>query len=626
MSEISFKAVGKTYDGFTYPVRALSFDIFKGEHVALLGENGSGKSTVLKLISGKLSPDEGEIFISHNSSVAVLAQIPNFPADFLTEDVLKDAQRELFDTEARLRELESQMARCKDGSVLTEYDRLAESFRLAGGYEKDAERARVAFGLQIDDEMLKKRFSSLSGGEKTRVCLAALVLKEPDILLLDEPTNHLDTPACEWLEERVKSFKGTVLIVSHDRYFLDKTADRCIVLEDGRAELYAGNYSFYLAERSRREKSAEESYENNLKEAQKLIESAEALHVWGNKGKGKLHKRAFLMEKKAAELMPEKKPDQKQKLENRFRGAAYTGDTLFDIRHIRMVFGERELFEIKDTLLRAEERVALIGPNGSGKTTLLKILLRELSAPVSRFVRGDSLKTAYLPQEIKFPDESESLLDCCLGILRQPPGQIRSMLARFGFRGEDVFKPISSLSGGEKTRFKLSLIMQGDANLLILDEPTNHMDLISREWIEDALSEYSGAMLFVSHDRYFVSKFAERVWEIRDGVFTDYTGSYDEFTEFKRRMQSIGAAPASSNAKKQKKERSFRDKSGKKAAAEIKKTENEIYSLEEKLSELKALEELESSNYIKLMEIHDEKASLEDKLTVLYEKWEKAHE
>jgi len=626
MSEISFRAVGKTYDGFTYPLRDLSFDVYKGEHVALLGENGSGKSTVLKLISGALSPDEGEIFISRQSSVAVLTQIPNFPADYSTEDVLKDAQRELFEAETRLRELEKQMANCKDGSVLAEYDRLSENFRLSGGYEKDAERARVAFGLQIDDEMREKRFSSLSGGEKTRVCLAALVLKEPDILLLDEPTNHLDTPACEWLEERVRSFKGTVLTVSHDRYFLDKTADRCIVLEEGKAEFYAGNYSFYLEESLRREKAALESYEKDLKDAKKLLESAEMLHIWGNKGKGRLHRRAFSMEKKAAELMPEKRPQQKLKFGSRFKSTSYTGDTLFDIRHIKMAFGERELFEIKDTLLRAEERVALIGPNGSGKTTLIKILLRELKAPVNHFTRGNSLKTAYLPQEINFPDESESLLDCYLGLLKQTPAQARNTLARFGFRGEDVFKSIDSLSGGEKTRLKLSLIMQGDANLLILDEPTNHLDLKSREWIEEALFDYTGAMLLVSHDRYFASKFAERIWEIRDGIFTDYRGSYEEFTEFKRRMHSIAGAQTASSAEKPKKERPLREKSDRKTAGDIKKLEKEIGSLENMLSELEALEERESSNYIKLMEIHDEKAALEETLNTLYDDWEEAHE
>ncbi len=626
MSEISFRAVGKTYDGFTYPLRDLSFDVYKGEHVALLGENGSGKSTVLKLISGALSPDEGEIFISRQSSVAVLTQIPNFPADFSTEDVLKDAQRELFEAETRLRELEKQMANCKDGSVLAEYDRLSENFRLSGGYEKDAERARVAFGLQIDDEMREKRFSSLSGGEKTRVCLAALVLKEPDILLLDEPTNHLDTPACEWLEERVRSFKGTVLTVSHDRYFLDKTADRCIVLEEGKAEFYAGNYSFYLEESLRREKAALESYEKDLKDAKKLLESAEMLHIWGNKGKGRLHKRAFSMEKKAAELMPEKRPQQKLKFGSRFKSTSYTGDTLFDIRHIKMAFGERELFEIRDTLLRAEERVALIGPNGSGKTTLIKILLRELKAPVNRFIRGDSLKTAYLPQEISFSDESENILDCYIGLLKQTPAQARNTLARFGFRGEGVFKSIASLSGGEKTRLKLSLIMQGDANLLILDEPTNHLDLKSREWIEEALAEYTGAMLLVSHDRYFASKFAERIWEIRDGIFTDYRGSYEEFTEFKQRMRSIGGVQTASSAEKPKKDRPLREKSDRKTAGDIKKLEKEIDSLENMLSELEALEERESSNYIKLMEIHEEKAALEETLNTLYDDWEEAHE
>lgn len=626
MSEISFRAVGKTYDGFTYPLRDLSFDVYKGEHVALLGENGSGKSTVLKLISGALSPDEGEIFISRQSSVAVLTQIPNFPADFSTEDVLKDAQRELFEAETRLRELEKQMANCKDGSVLAEYDRLSENFRLSGGYEKDAERARVAFGLQIDDEMREKRFSSLSGGEKTRVCLAALVLKEPDILLLDEPTNHLDTPACEWLEERVRSFKGTVLTVSHDRYFLDKTADRCIVLEEGKAEFYAGNYSFYLEESLRREKAALESYEKDLKDAKKLLESAEMLHIWGNKGKGRLHRRAFSMEKKAAELMPEKRPQQKLKFGSRFKSTSYTGDTLFDIRHIKMAFGERELFEIRDTLLRAEERVALIGPNGSGKTTLIKILLRELKAPVNHFARGNSLKTAYLPQEINFPDESENILDCYIGLLKQTPAQARNTLARFGFRGEDVFKSIDSLSGGEKTRLKLSLIMQGDANLLILDEPTNHLDLKSREWIEEALFDYTGAMLLVSHDRYFASKFAERIWEIRDGIFTDYRGSYEEFTEFKRRMYSIAGAQTASSAEKPKKERPLREKSDRKTARDIKKLEKEIGSLENMLSELEALEERESSNYIKLMEIHEEKAALEETLNTLYDDWEEAHE
>lgn len=626
MAEISFKNVGKTYDGFTYVLKDLSFEVFRGEHVALLGENGSGKSSVLRLISGEITPDGGEIFLSQQSGVAVLNQIPDFPEGFSAEDVLKDAQSRLYELEARMRELESLMLSCKTDSVFSEYDRLSESFRLSGGYEKDAERARVAFGLQIDEEMRAKPFSSLSGGEKTRVCLAALMLKEPDILLLDEPTNHLDTPACEWLEERVKTFKGAVLIVSHDRYFLDKVAERCVVLDGGKAEFYAGNYSFYLEERLRREKTALESYEKDLAEAKKLLESAETLHIWGNKGKGRLHKRAFAMEKKAAELMPEKRPQKKIRLRSRFSDTEYTGDTLFDIAHIRMSYGERELFDIRETGLRAGERIALIGPNGSGKTTLLKILLRELRAPVNHFSGGDSLKTAYLPQEVGFPDENESILDCYIGILKQTPAQARNTLARFGFKGEDVFKAVGALSGGEKTRLKLSLIMQGDANLLILDEPTNHLDLPSREWIEEALGEYTGAMLLVSHDRYFVSKFAERIWEIRDGVFTDYKGDYTEFTEYRRRMRELAPAQAAAKPEKQNNRRAPGEKSAKRAGREIKKLEDEIAALEEKISELEALEERESSDYIRLMEIAEEKAPLSEKLLALYDDWEEAHE
>ena len=624
MIDIRVSSLVKSFEIGSNVLDGLSFQVEAGERVGILGPNGCGKTTLFRILTGALDYDEGEVFVASGKRIGLISQFPVYPAGWTAEDVLQHAFRHVDAIRARMEELTRQMETDSSPALLEEYGRLAADFERLGGYETEVAVNRVANGLHIGPDMRAQSFDSLSGGEKTRLNLARLILEDTEILLLDEPTNHLDLHAVEWLEDFLLRFRGTVLIISHDRWFLDAAAQRCIEIADGKAEFYSGNYSFYLEEKRRRFEEKRKQYEKDQAKMEQLQRAAEQMHLWAFMGNDKLHKRAFSMEKRIEKLAQSEKPKEQKKLAVRFKERRFEGDEVLAADGLKKAYGGRVLFSDLSFLVEGKERIAVIGDNGSGKTTLVRLITGEESPDAGWLALGPAVRMACLPQLVRFDDDSRSAYDTMLWECRCSPQEARDRLAAFGFRGEDVFKTVSSLSGGEKSRLKLCMLMGGDINLLILDEPTNHLDIASREWMEDALSDYGETLLFVSHDRWFIEKFATRIWAFEDGRLTDYRGSYTEYSAWRQRQAAFALRDAASGG-------TGKATAAEKAAAparrspekQLQRLEKEIGRLEEKLA---ALEEEESgrfaSDYQKLMELEEQKEALNGQLLELYERWE----
>ena len=618
MIDISLQNVKKGFGGVEV-LRGVSFDIHAGERVALLGPNGAGKTTLLRILTGALEPDEGEVILAAGKRVGLISQIPVYPAGYTTEDVLRSAIRHLDEIKEKMAALEAAMQTDFSAQTLARYDKLAAEYDRLGGYNADFERERVANGLDLSLAMRAQSFESLSGGEKTRVNLARLLLEDTDILLLDEPTNHLDLKSTQWLEDFLLRFKGTVLTVSHDRWFLDTVAQRTIELDDGVCQFYAGNYSFYIDEKQRRYLEMQRQYEKNQRQIAHLEQAARDLRLWAFLGNDKLYKRAFSMEKRIAKLDTAPKPKRERKLNVRFKERDFFGDEVLVADDLGKRFGDKTLFSHLDLLIRPGERVAIMGDNGSGKSTLVKVLLGLETADTGYARLGPAIRAAYLPQIITFPHPERTLLDTLIYDDKAQPQDARDRLAAFSFTGEDVFKTVESLSGGEQSRLRLCMLMKDDINFLVLDEPTNHLDIASREWIEQALDAYGGTLLFVSHDRWFTDRFATRIWELKDGALTDFAGGYTEYQQYKARRTELELAA---------KHREPRPAKGPKAprpadpARQMARLESQIEKLEASLADVAAREEQFSADYEKLMELAEERDALQQRLDGLYEQWE----
>ena len=618
MVEVSVNNLVKSFEIGKNILDGLSFTVNTGERVGILGPNGCGKTTLFRILVGEIDRDEGQISVAQGRRIGLISQIPVYPADWTTEDVLKDAHRRLFAMSERLDTLTLQMETDLSPALLQEYDRLSDEFRRLGGYSMEVERNRVANGLQIPALQRAQLFSSLSGGEKTRVNLARLILEDTDILLLDEPTNHLDLRATEWLEDYLLHFKGTVLTISHDRYFLDKVVQRCVEISEGKAELYSGNYSFYVQERQRRFEEKLKQYERDQAKVEQLTRAAEQMHLWAFMGADKLHKRAFAMEKRIEKLQQSEKPKEQKKLNVKFKQREFNGDEVLVIEDLEKSFGDKALFRDLSLTVTGGERIALIGDNGTGKSTLLKLIMNQEKPDRGFLYQGPAVRTAYLPQIVGFSVDERSALDTMLYDAKCQPQEARDRLAAFGFRGESVFTPVGALSGGERSRLKLCMLTGSDINFLILDEPTNHLDIASREWMEDALSDFEQTLLFVSHDRYFIEKFADRIWALKDGRITDYRGTYRDYCAWRDR-QALQQVEAKKRPSEKRSEKKAHTPNTDKQLARI---EREIARLEAKLAEWDALAEENATDYQKLMEIEEHKEELNTQLLELYEKWE----
>ncbi len=625
MIDISISGLVKEFEVGKRILDGLSFQVDQGERVGLLGKNGAGKTTLFKILTGELDHDEGQVSIAPGKGLGLISQIPVYPPDYTVEDVLQTAFHKLQAMEDEMAQLTRQMEGDSDPALLKRYGALSSAFEAAGGYDTETERNKVCNGLDIPPDMRAQRFASLSGGEKTRVNLARLILEDTDILLLDEPTNHLDLHATEWLEEYLDRYKGTVLAISHDRWFLDRVVRRVIEIHEGKAEFYGGNYSFYVEEKERRYQERLKQYEKEQAKIEQLETAAERLRVWAYSGNDKIFKRAQSMEKRIERMRTTGKPKKDRRLDLKFGEREFRGDEVLTIKGLEKGFDGRTLFSGVDLEVVGGERIALLGDNGTGKSTFLKLIMGEALPDGGKLRMGPTVKIGYLPQIIHFAHPERNLVDTMIYDQDCSTQTARNRLGAFNFRGEDVFKPVSALSGGEQSRLRLCMLMDEKINLLILDEPTNHLDIDSREWIEEAVEDYEGNLLFVSHDRYFIDRFATRVWMLENGGITDFRGTYREFTAARERSgsgrpvkeESISPTRAAPRAEKKK-----RPGGTKELEKQVNAAEREVARAEERMYELEQEIEAASSNYLQLQELYERRQVLEDEIAALYRKWE----
>ena len=634
MAEIIVSGIEKSFEQDRVILDDVSFQVDAGERVGLLGGNGAGKTTLLRIMTGELTADKGSVVIPQGRRIGYISQLAEVPENALVEDVLRMAFADIERISAEIEEIQQRMDRGEHSdSMLRRYDQLRTQFEMMGGYDCEMRLGKVANGLHIPHAMRSQPFSSLSGGEQTRIRLAVMILRETDILLLDEPTNHLDMQSIEWLEDYISHYKGTVLTVSHDRYFLDRTVTRIIELDHGTVEFYPGNYSFYVTEKEARYKLQMKQYEKEQAKIAQLEKAADQLSAWAYSGMDKTYKRVIAIRRRIEWLQQTEKPTREERMDLGFSTVPFRADYALRLKNVKKSFGERTLFhDVNMTIRGGGERVALVGSNGTGKTTLLKAILGELPIDDGIVQFGPSVRAAYLPQQIEFAHPERTLYDTLLYELGLEPQAARNRLGAYRFRGEDQFKRVSQLSGGERARLKLCMLMNSAVNMLILDEPTNHLDLDSREWIESAVEQFEGTLLIVSHDRYFVKRFASRIWELNDGVLRDFDCGYEKYRFIREREME---AEALANAQKRSAEREAekaakaqknQERPGKRDAKlerRMNALEREIQKLEQQVADLDAKAEEFASDYVKLGEIEEEKAALQEKIDQQYEEWEK---
>ena len=601
-------------------LQGLSFEIQEGERVAILGRNGCGKTTLFKILTGEMDYDEGEVFVNPNKRIGLISQIPRFPDGYTVEDVLRSAFSRIMAVKEKMEQLERDMAAGATQEQLRQYDDLTNRFQSGGGYEMDVEVDKICNGLGISPEQRGQDFASLSGGEKTRMNLARLLLEKTDILLLDEPTNHLDLNSVEWLEQYIKAFKGTVLAISHDRYFIDQIAQRVIEIVDGHAEFYSGNYSFYMDEKQARFDLQMKQYEQEQAKLKQLGYTVERMKGWGINNRT-LYRRAMSIQHRMERIRKTEKPKTEKTMKATFGEKDFSGDVVFKMKNVAKAYGERTLFSDVNLNVEGGERIAILGDNGTGKSTFIKCLLGQEDC-AGKIQFGPTVKWGYLPQIIHFDHPERTLYDTMLYEKNCTPQTARDRLGQFLFQGEDVFKTVGTLSGGEQSRLRLCMLMDEKINLLILDEPTNHLDIASREWVEAAIEEFEGVLLFVSHDRYFIEKFAERIWLLEDGQIRDFPCGYRKYRSILE--HEAAARPVIAAAPKPRKEK---PRGGVKEQEKlVRRLEREIEKQETLVAGFDAKIEAAAADYQQLTSLLAEKEEAEAVLLQLMEQWEQAQE
>ncbi len=653
---LSCSNISKSFGSDTI-LENVSFHIEEHEKAAVVGINGAGKSTLLKIIIGELPADSGEVVVSKGKTIGYLAQHQDLESSRTIYEEVLEIKRPIIQMEERIRQLETQMKDAKGDaleSMLSEYSRLNHQFELANGYAYKSEVTGVLKGLGFTEEEFTKPVNTLSGGQKTRVSLGRLLLSNPDIILLDEPTNHLDMESIAWLENYLINYSGSVIIVAHDRYFLNRVVKKIIELDRGHSQVYLGNYDEYSQKRAMIRQAQMKAY---LNQQQEIRHQQEVIAKLKSFNREKSIKRAESREKMLAKVEVLEKPTEvNDAMSITLEPRTESGNDVLTIRNLGKAFGSLNLFQHVDIDIRRGERIAVIGNNGAGKSTLLKIIMGMLPADAGEIRPGARVHVGYYDQEqqVLHPEKTifEEIQDAYPDMDNT---RVRSVLAAFLFTGDDVFKKISDLSGGERGRVSLAKLMLSEANFLILDEPTNHLDITSKEILEDALNHYTGTVLYVSHDRYFINKTATRILELTGQTFINYIGNYDYYLEKKEELTRIytgqtgsasslssktagplaglTAGSVSSSSLSEKEESAGKQdwKAQKEEQARLRKRQNDLKKTEEailnhetrmeEIDQLLASEEV-YTNVSRLMELNQEKETLTRQLEELYEAWE----
>ena len=634
---LSCQNIEKSFDGVTI-LQDASFHIEEREKAALVGINGAGKSTLFRIIVGELSPDNGQVILAKGKTLGYLAQHQEMENELTIYDCLLQVKQHILDMEIRMREMEAEMKHAT-GEALTKlmdsYSRLTHEFEMENGYAYKSELTGVLKGLGFQEEDFQKQVSTLSGGQKTRVALGRLLLSKPDIILLDEPTNHLDMDSIAWLETYLLNYPGAVFIVSHDRYFLDKVATKIVEIDNGKVSTFTGNYSAYSEKKAILRKAAYQAY---LNQQQEIKHQEEVIAKLKSFNREKSIRRAESREKMLDKMEVLEKPveiDSSMKITLKPR--ITSGNDVLTVEGLGKSFPPLTLFEDLNFSVKRGERVAIIGNNGTGKTTILKILNEIVPPDAGCFHLGSKVHIGYYDQEHHVLHNEKTIFEeISDDFPKLTNTEIRNLLAAFLFTGDDVFKPIQALSGGEKGRVSLAKLMLSEANFLILDEPTNHLDITSKEILEEALSNYEGTVLYVSHDRYFINKTATRILDLTNQKLVNYIGNYDYYLEKKEELTQIYAPDIQEEAVETKTSAVKLDwKQQKEEQARLRKKENDLKKTEALIEELETRdseidEEMAKSevatNVVECVRLSKEKAEIAQKLEELYEKWEELAE
>ena len=620
-----------------------SFHIEDHEKVALVGPNGAGKSTLLKMIVGELSPDRGDVILTKGKTLGYLAQHQDMSGSATIYEEVRLAKADLIEMERQIRSIEQELPAFEGEALsarLETYNRLMAEFERQNGYAYESEITGVLKGLGFTEDDFSKPVSTLSGGQKTRVSLGKLLLTKPDILLLDEPTNHLDLTSIAWLETYLLNYQGAVLIVSHDRYFLNRVVTKVLEIELGQLSSYLGNYATYAEKKQQVREARLKEY---LKQQQEIKHQEAVIEKLRSFNREKSIRRAESREKMLEKMTPVEKPmEVNTQIQLTLEPSCISGNDVLKVEHLSKSFPNQTLFQDISFEIKRGEHVAIIGDNGTGKTTLLKILNEVLPADGGTFILGTNVHIGYYDQEHHVLNMEKTIFDEISDAYPSLTGtRIRNMLAAFLFTGDDVFKRIKDLSGGERGRVSLAKLMLSEANFLILDEPTNHLDITSKEILEKALNDYTGTILYVSHDRYFINQTATRILDLVNQTFVNYIGNYDYYLEKKEELtKAYASTPANtsslpstnttsvSEGKLSWQEQKELQAKERKRKNELKKTEDRIAVLEERnveIDELMTQEEV-YSNSVKCQELAHEKAAIAEELEELYLRWEELAE
>lgn len=617
MIELALLNIKKSF-GAQEVLQGASMEVHTQDRLGLVGDNGAGKTTLFRLMARLDHPDEGNVVWRKDLTLGYLEQLPTFLETTTVEDLLQSARKALRETMKTLQALEEAIEKASGQrlkELMIQYGNLQTTFEEEGGYQLESDINRVCSGLKLTPALRKMHFEQLSGGEKTTVGIAMILLQKPAVLLLDEPSNHLDLESLEWLEQFLSSYTGSVVVISHDRYFLDAVVTKIVEVEEGVCCEYQGNYSSFVKQKEDRLLLEFAHYEDQQKKMKAMKQTIKTLRQWGREGdNSKFHKRAASMEKRLEKMDKLKKPVlHKPQADLNFARGKPSGNDVLHLRDVHFSYGSHSILGGVTLQLRYGEKVALIGPNGSGKSTLLKLVLGQEVPLRGTVTLGSQVRIGFLAQNVSFENEDQSILDAFREEYASTEGEARTLLSRFLFFGEDVFKRVKNLSGGERSRLRLCQLVKRDCNTLILDEPTNHLSIDAIAALEESLLEFSGTVLFVSHDRYFINQIASRVVELEEKKLHSYLGNYDYYREKKKPANTF-------NPKKKKEETKKERKQGVKKPSTL-RIEQSVYLLEEELCQIEKRKREASSDYEELLRLDSLQREKEQELEQLLSLW-----